>query len=214
MRTGKVFYGPARAVWAGLLALALSCAASRAEERPVTGLLWRERDVPAVFPLQVRTLAGRDYYLLLVDAVSGQERLGAYLRGGEFFRVLVPPGRYELRVSYGTDWQGEVKLFGGGAETGSLNLPDPLAFKVTGLGRKSGHQVDLRGGTPAAPELAGIHDQALCQSSVLDLESLRWPDPRPPEPREMGQDRALGAVDMTETRYSAPRYDLVTRLCP
>lgn len=209
MRTKAAGVRRAAVIVAGLLALSLASAA----ERPVTGLLWRSGDTPAVFPLQVRTRAGRDYHLVLVDAESGTETLAAYVRGGEFFRVLVPPGRYELSFAYGTDWQGEAALFGPGKDTGKISLSAPLTFGVAGLGRKFGHQVDLRGGTPGAPELAGISAQALCQSLVLDLDSLDWPRPAPRARRAGAGDPSGGAAGTTGRRFPAPRYDLGTRLC-
>ena len=214
MRLDRIGAGTAGIVRASILAVVVSCVAASATERPQTGLLWRKTDLPSVFPLQIRTLAGLDYHVHLSNAENGAETLAAYLRGGEFFRVLVPPGRYNLRVAYGIDWGGEAHLFGDGPETGTLNLPDPMVFRVTGLSRKSGHQVDLRGGVPDAPKLAGVSEQALCQSLVLDLESLRWLRPEPPEQLGEADDPDPHLFDIDKQRYSAPRYDLVTRLCP
>lgn len=202
-----------RIIGAALLALAVSAAALPAEERPETGLLWRQGDLPAIFPLQVKTLPGKDYFLLLVEVETGTNRLAAYLRGGEFFRVLVPPGRYALHIAYGSDWLGEAQLFGDGPAAGSMILRDPLSFEVKGLGRKSGHIVDLRGGTHASPALAGREDWALCQSLRLDPESLLWIPSAWPVPRFERDGSSLRPVLPQDLPPPVPRYDVVARFC-
>lgn len=168
-----------------------------AEERP-EGLLWNRSGLPAGLPLQVKTAAGADYLLYLRDTGTGRDVLAAYLRGGEFFRVLVPPGRYQLHFASGTDWQGEAALFGPG--TRRFVLDPPLAFGAS-VARKAGHLVDLR-------DLRDIttRDLAICQRLVLDPDSLNWP--WPPIWQPGGWLPPEGPRD-----YPVPRYDLVSRIC-
>lgn len=167
--------------FAGLLAVCLLVltGASRAglaegaQDRPM-GLMWNRTGLPAVFPLVVKTLAGRDYYMVLAAEQTGRAALAAYIRGGEFFRVLVPPGTYGLRIFYGNGWQGEDRLFGPGDETRVFDLPESLTFQIRGISRKSGHIVDLRGVIGGGDVLASVGPFALCQrvSQVIDPEKI------------------------------------------
>ena len=127
---------------------------------PPAGLLRNSTGLPAVFPLQVKTLPGRDHVVTLLDARTGEEALTAYIRGGAFFRVLVPPGVYRVQFVSGKHWQGEAALFGQGADVEVFALRHPLEFETRGLGIKAGHIVDLRGrGTEVL-----ITDQRICQA--------------------------------------------------
>lgn len=138
---------------------------------PPAGLMWNKTGLPAVFPLQVKTLPGRDHVLTLLDVKTGEEALAAYIRGGAFFRVLVPPGVYRLRFVSGKHWQGEEALFGQGADTEVFELRHPLEFETRGLGIKAGHIVDLRGrGTEAR-----ITDQRICQAFRPDFPRAKVP---------------------------------------
>lgn len=185
-----------RCLASALLAVLLA-APGGADERP-QGLMWNRSGLPARLPLQIKTAAGADYLLHLRDTGTGRDVLAAYLRGGEFFRVLVPPGRFELHFASGTDWQGEVALFG--PKTRRFVLDPALSFGASAT-KKAGHLVDLR-------DLGDIttRDFAICQRFVLDPDSVNQPWPPiwqpgtwlPPEgPRE----------------YPVPRYDLVSRIC-
>jgi hypothetical protein len=170
-------------IWPLVLALALCFGFIAPDVRaevsapPPAGLLWNKTGLPAVFPLQVKTLPGRDHVVILLDAETGEEALAAYIRGGAFFRVLVPPGDYRLRFMSGKVWQGEAALFGNGPETEVFELRRALRFQTQGLGTKAGHVVDLRGrGTQVQ-----IRDQRICQSFRPDFprvsERARADDP-------------------------------------
>ncbi len=63
------------------------------------GLMWNRSGLPAIFPLQVKTSAGNNYFLTLIDAETGKKTLAAFIIGGEFFKVLVPPGTFVVRFS-------------------------------------------------------------------------------------------------------------------
>lgn len=179
------------------LALALPAAA---ETRP-EGLMWNRSGLPLTLPLQVQSDAGADLYLELSVPETGEAVLGAYVRGGDFFRVLVPPGRWALTFARGTGWQGEEALFGPATEV--IAIEPPLAF-VAEAARKSGFLIDLRGGGTAR-----LRDIGLCQSLVLDPASLSGafvpqPDPRFATPPK----REAGGVD-----FAVPRHDLRARFC-
>lgn len=173
------------------LSLALLAAPAGAESRH--GLLWNRTGLPATFPLQVQTAPGEDRSLLLIDAASGEAALAAFIEGGRFFRVLVPPGRYRVQLA-------------SGAET--LELPEPLSFEITGTGRKAGYRIDLRAG----PEAVEITSQGICQRLRLDPGSLGqpwgWLGEEAPEPGQRAERFLSG-----EERFPAPEYDVVARPC-
>ncbi|NCQ22829.1 MAG: hypothetical protein COW54_15710 [Rhodobacteraceae bacterium CG17_big_fil_post_rev_8_21_14_2_50_63_15] len=150
----------------GALLLPAPVAADTGDSPPRTGLLWLSSSLPAVFPLQVRTRAGQDYYLTLIHDETGQATLAAYIVGGDFFRVLVPPGRYELHLASGTHWQDEDRLFG--ARTRFYKMGAPLLFETRGIGTKAGHIVDLRAlDEPTAA--VSVSPLAICQRYGADL---------------------------------------------
>ena len=196
------------------------------------GLMWNKRGLPAVFPLQVRTAVGQNYFLNLSDAETDEPALAAFIEGGSFFRVLVPPGRFTVRFAYGRRWQGEDRLFG--PESGLVALDDPLEFFVTGFNRKSGHVIDL---TSLVPHLeARIDRLEICQGVRLAgpvrafgrpkaaAQWLAWnPEARPVIPRERPQTvedqlvlRVEDRLDQRETlRFlkGLPRFEVRGRPC-
>ncbi|WP_291728561.1 hypothetical protein [Leisingera sp. F5] len=134
--------------------------------------MWNRTGLPAVFPLQVKSPPGADYYLVLSNEESGEEALAAYFRGGAFFKVLVPPGRFVLHFASGSGWQGEGRLFG--PETRVFKLPDALEFAIRGAGIKGGHKITL---TQSGAYLqAAVKEQYICQVASLDGPV---PEPRP-----------------------------------
>ena len=135
----------------GLLMCCIAAVASAGiEDRlrvpQTTGILWNRTGLPAVFPLQVKTPAGQDYFLKLIDGETRQDALAAYIVGGAFFKVLVPPGSYILHFSVGDVWLGEDHLFGSGENTRSFELEEALTFEIRDLATKSGHLVDITKG--------------------------------------------------------------------
>lgn len=136
------------------------------EPRPRAGLMWNRTGLPAIFPLVVRTLPGRDFFMVLTERATGTPALAAYVRGGAFFRVLVPPGTYDVTFAHGTGWRGEDALFGPGRETGIYRLDRPLSFEVVGLSRKQGHLIDLSR-VFAEGEVSAMHRPlSICQRVV------------------------------------------------
>ena len=144
-------------------------ASAMAEDRPAHGLMWNRTGLPAVFPLQVKTNQGNDFLMTLSDTATGTDALAAFIEGGQFFRVLVPPGTYEVRFEYGGLWNGDENRF---ADPQILELEEPLTFSVQGIGRKTGHLVDLTAlpddsETAFAPRLKS---QTLCQVTVVTIQ--------------------------------------------
>lgn len=204
-----------------VLILTLLATASVADERP-EGLLWHRSDLPATLPLQVKTGAEADYLLRLQNVETEKIVLAAYIRGGEYFRVLVPPGQYALLFDAGTDWRGEEALFGPG--TRSFALKDPLSFGA-GLSTKHGHLVDLTDGADVV-----VRDFALCQRQAFDFRSLLRPAPSVTAPRghpgrQTGSPRLYPRypADQLDARpdprplpareFLTPRYELRSRVC-
>lgn len=176
-----------------LLILAL-LAPPAAADSPPAGLMWNRSGLPATLPLILRTDAGRDAYLRLRDP-DGTAWLAAYVRGGQPFRLLVPPGDWQVDLALGRDWRGEDDLFG--AETERLSLPDPLHFGA-GDNRRDGHLIDLRGGE------VRVSGRALCQTLRLDPDSLRELTP-------LEAERA--GIPPRDRRFPTLDYEVSTRLC-
>ncbi|QBF32438.1 hypothetical protein [Thalassococcus sp. S3] len=158
------------------LALALGSLlsdAASAEENPRTGLMWNRTGLPAVFPLQVKSPPGRNYYLTLRDPDTDAPALAAFIEGGRFFRVLVPPGTFTLRFASGATWLGEDVLFGPGDRTHIFDLAEPLTFEVRGVAVKSGHIVDLTNMAPDTMAMAPVTPQRICQTFRSDIPAYQ-----------------------------------------
>lgn len=208
------------ALWVGLAALlpagAFGDHSGAAVPRPEAGLLWLRSDLPAVFPLQIKTGPGRDHVVTLIDTANGREALAAYVRGGQFFRVLVPPGRFRLRLASGEVWYGPAALFGGEGRTQHRDLPQELTFAVRGLRVKAGHLIDLTGWTEAETGEIGLRPQRICQVLRL-LPEAGWQAGAPwwDESRD-GLRRPLTLEERFRARpwpEEVPRYRLRQRYC-
>ena len=139
----------------------------------IAGVMWNRTGLPAVFPLQVKSPIGRDYVLTLVDDETGVSALAAYINGGAFFRVLVPPGTFRVRFAAGTDWRGEEALFGPGALTETFELEAPLTFEIRNPGIKAGHVIDLSMTAPGQMAQGQTSELLVCQT--IRSEVLRFP---------------------------------------
>ncbi|SPJ23605.1 hypothetical protein [Palleronia abyssalis] len=138
--------------------------------QPNHGLIENRTGLPLTLPLQIKTDSGLDVYLVLRTADSGQIAVTAYIEGGRFFRLLMPPGTYTLHAAMGEEWQGEDTLFG--PDTEVVDLPEALTFSA-GVARKKGHLIDL-----TAPDrmARAVSDIALCQTFAARQD----PAPEPP----------------------------------
>ncbi|MCV3272074.1 hypothetical protein [Roseobacter sinensis] len=159
--------------WCSPPALAADQLADQTPLAQPAGLMWNRTGLPAVFPLQVKSRAGRDYVLTLIDNETGAEALAAYIEGGAFFNVLVPPGVYRVRFAAGRVWQDERELFGPGALTEHFELEAPLTFEIRNPGIKAGHIIDLSTAAPGQMAQAQTSERLLCQT--VRSEDLRLP---------------------------------------
>lgn len=187
-------------LWFRSIVILMMCALPiNAEERP-QGLMWNRSGLPATLPLLIKTSAGADYFLNLRDVERDKVVLAAYVRGGEFFQVLVPPGRFRLLFASGEEWQGEAKLFR--VNTHMFTLVQPLRFR-SAMSQRKGHMIDLTKSSGTT-----ISDLVKCQRLALDPESLRAGkgqfDPLLRDPS--------GAPEAWP-EMSAPRYDVETWTC-
>ena len=158
-------------LWKPLLSLAAAVLLAAAPvvlagspPQPRPGLMWNRSGLPAVFPLQVKTPPGANYYLTLRHAETGAAALAAFIRGGQFFKVLVPPGTYTLRFASGQVWRGEEHLFGPGDKTRVFDMPDPLTFEIRGYGTKAGHVVTIEADAAGDLAMLRLQGQYICQS--------------------------------------------------
>lgn len=185
------------AVAYGLLAVGVT---AQEAERVRPGLMWNKTGLPAVFPLQVKTAPGRDYYLTLTDTTTGAPSLAAYIEGGKFFKVLVPPGTFAVRFAAGNDWQGEEALFG--AETERFEVSQPLSFTVTGFNTKSGHILDLTKTTGRDASNAVVSPQSICQTYRL----VSWPFASGSDAMRHTR-KYLDTLEQEERRAWQPQYE-------
>ncbi|WP_422049614.1 hypothetical protein [Shimia sp.] len=188
-------------MWRRILFFILVATGAAAQERP-QGLLWNKTGLPATIPLQIKTTAEADYVLRLRAYETGEMALAAYIRGGEFFRVLVPPGFYELLFASGQDWQGEPELFG--LETREFRLDPPLIFNSTAT-RREGYLIDLQD-----QEAITIRLLATCDRRAVDPDSLRGT--RDPEDRVIGRPQTFDRPERPD-KIPFARYEVQGRFC-
>lgn len=177
------------------LALCLLPLEAMAEDRPRAGLMWNRSGLPATFPLQVRTFPGKDYVLFLSDPETLEPAMAGYIRGGEHFRLLVPPGEWQLRFAFGQGWLGEQDLFG--PLTGWVETDAPLEFRITGLARRDGYLVTLIEEN-GAMKLVDAMAQPWCQITDWEIRRRVWPE---------------DADERLQLRYLDFDFDSYTRLC-
>ncbi|MCT4331900.1 hypothetical protein MU516_03335 [Paracoccus sp. YLB-12] len=189
-----------------ILCLILPASVASASDRPRAGLMWNQSGLPATFPLHIRTPPGRDYVVFLVEPDQDRRVMAGYIHGGDLFRILVPPGEYDLRFAHGTEWHNQETLFG--AETEWTETTSPLEFRIIGIGRRSGYLVTLIQ-TDGTVKLAEARPQDQCQiatfdSSVMELE----------EAARIA--RLLGGPDAPDhppLRYLEQELELRSRVC-
>lgn len=151
-----------------ILLLALVTAAPAwAEDRPRAGLMWNRSGLPATLPLVVRTMPGRDHVVFLGDA-DDRDIMAGYIRGGEFFRLLVPPGTWQIRFAHGRTWRGDDALFG--PETEWTRIERPLDFGA-GIARRHGHIIRLIEGE-GQMRAASIGPLDQCQALMITTETI------------------------------------------
>lgn len=196
-----------------LLVLAILPLGALAQDRPRTGLMWNRSGLPATFPVVVKTPPGEDYVMLVTRPADGVAVMAGYIRGGDFFRLLVPPGEWRLRFAFGTVWQGEKGLFG--PATDWIDLQQDLDFRVLGLNRRRAYVITLteQHGTMKVVE---ARPGAECQLVLWDSEVREAPVELPgmsPEEREVLGGPRDDRFTRPRLRYVDSEFDVYTRLC-
>ena len=163
-----------RLILALLLLMSLPALAG---ERPVAGLMWNRSGLPATLPLQLHSEAGLDHVVMLTPPEGDAPVLAAYIRGGDFFRVLVPPGEWRIAIASGQDWQDGETLFG--TDTQWTTLPEALQFGVADGARREGHVLWL-GQEDDQVAITETAPQTICDVAVVDSEIRDLRDDTPP----------------------------------
>ncbi len=76
------------------------------------GILRSRFDRKAIAKFQIKTTAGSDYFIKIVNQSTDEEELVVYINGGKSFLTEIPLGNYSMRYATGTTWYGENLLFG------------------------------------------------------------------------------------------------------
>ena len=196
------------------LLLCLLPLSAMAEDRPRAGLMWNRSGLPATFPLQVKTLPGKDYAIYLTQPDSGEAVMAGYIRGGEFFRLLVPPGEWRLRFAYGTEWQGEDALFG--PLTDWTEMQEVLDFSIVGLNRRRAYIVTLVEEN-GSMKVVDADPREECQIARWDSEKAEYPPRRGIDDdvleRRYGVAPLDELADAPRLRYLDRRFTVYKRLC-
>ena len=176
-----------------VLALLMALPAS-ADEQPPGGLLWNRSGLPATLPLQVHSPAGLDHVVMLSHPDETAAKVAGYVRGGAFFRILVPPGDWQTSFASGREWQGEQALFG--PDTQRFTLPDPLHFGAADGARLEGHvlRLETRDGDT---RVASVGPQTICR--VADWQR---------ETRDLRTGAAIPSTDLRAQRPQSRRLQL------
>jgi hypothetical protein len=107
---------------------------------PSTGVMRRTYTGMPVAPLEIRTTAGRNYYIKVVAYGTDREVLSAFIRGGEPFETTMPLGAFEIRYASGHQWYGYEEYFGAG--TVYMRCDDRFDFTKDAAGY-TGYTVEL-----------------------------------------------------------------------
>jgi hypothetical protein len=91
-------------------------------------------------PFKISTSSGENYYVKLVDQVTGSEAMTFFVRGGQSVELDVPYGTYSLKYASGRTWYSTACLFG--RNTTFFEADRTLRFYVNGY-QVVGHRVEL-----------------------------------------------------------------------
>jgi len=111
-----------------------------ADALPATGVMSKSFSTSGVAPLEIKTTAGTNYFVKILDWNTKTEIMTAFIRGGVPFETKLPVGTYELRYASGHDWYGAALDFGEGAVYARCD--DIFEFNKTDRGY-SGYTVEL-----------------------------------------------------------------------
>ncbi len=96
----------------------------------------------AMAPLTIRTAAGSNFLVRLIDTSSDQVVTTAFVRGGDVLHMKVPLGSYRIRYASGTAWFGEDAEDPFGPDTAYSEADRTFEFRDDGAS-VSGFTVEL-----------------------------------------------------------------------
>ena len=69
-------------------------------------------DTEGVGSLEIRTSAGRNYLVKLIDMVTDKPVMDVFIHGGKNTNIRLPFGSYKIKYAVGSDWYGYEYYFG------------------------------------------------------------------------------------------------------
>jgi len=121
--------------------LVLNACATRPQ--PNEGVYARYDQSPSVAPLTLRTESGSNYFVKIVDAISGRPILSFFVFGGSTFRVEIPAGSFILKYAMGNNWCGDRELFGASTQIAQTDrifqFDDDHGYRIDLIQRKNGN---------------------------------------------------------------------------
>ncbi len=103
---------------------------ARPLELPSSGDTRYYNNEEPVAKLFIYSAEGTNYFIKLVDKITGEIAMTIFVRGGESVEAQVPLGTYELRYASGESWYGEKHLFG--ENTACMKATRTLGFDREG----------------------------------------------------------------------------------
>lgn len=76
------------------------------------GLLWNRTGREGEAPFEIKSSAGTNHILKLVDFTTGRDAIAVLVRGGQTLEISVPVGSYRMKWCSGSTWYGERHRFG------------------------------------------------------------------------------------------------------
>ena len=98
---------------------------------PNSGVMHNYTGKEAIAPFEIKTPStDQNFYIKLVDAMSGNTEVVIFMRGGETKKMEVPLGTYKIKRAAGHTWYGEEHLFG--HNTVYTASDEWLTFRISG----------------------------------------------------------------------------------
>jgi hypothetical protein len=80
---------------------------------PKNGTIVKYYKGPATSPVEIKTTSGpAHYFVKVVDWYTKKPVITVFIRSGETYETLIPPGLYEIKYAAGSNWYGEDVFFG------------------------------------------------------------------------------------------------------
>ena len=99
---------------------------------PPTGLIRRYDKRRGVAPLLIVTPREAVQRIAkIVNADTGSKAATLFIRGGERVKILMPLGRYRIKIAAGSTWYGLKHLFGPRTRIASLTIPSSSVWVTT-----------------------------------------------------------------------------------